>query len=73
MGTISVCTWYDSVTPESLEDGEYHSTKNDFRCYEFTTEEMAEAAEEFAHFFNENNWLNSHSDYVNNIYRSFFI
>jgi hypothetical protein len=46
---IRVSTWYDTVSSESAENGDYESTGNDWRTYEFpvTAEGITEAAELF--------------------------
>jgi hypothetical protein len=46
---IRVNTWYDTVSNESAENGDYESTGNDWRTYEFpvTPEGITEAAELF--------------------------
>lgn len=46
---IVVSIWYDSVTPESAEMGDYESTGNDMRNFEFDTspEGIADAAAQF--------------------------
>lgn len=40
MITIRINTWYDVVSPESRTEGDYESTGNDFRSFEYNEQEL---------------------------------
>jgi hypothetical protein len=54
--SIQIITWYDTVSPESAEQGEYESTGNDERVYRFDPVELAEAVAEFRSMVEQGAW-----------------
>ena len=54
--SIVVCTWYDTVTPESAEHGDYESTGNGERAFTFSSDEIDDAVAQFIHEFERNHW-----------------
>lgn len=51
---ITVAKWFDTVTPESAENGDYASTGNDFRSNSYNN--LREAATDYVSEFNNQYW-----------------
>lgn len=60
--SIVVCTWYDTITPESAEHGDCESTGNDERSFRFSSDEIDDAVAQFVYEFEQNCWDES-NDY----------
>jgi len=54
--SIQIVTWYDTVSPESAQHGEYESTGNGERVYRFEAAELEEAVAEFKSLVEQNLW-----------------
>ena len=64
--TVRISQWYDTVSPESAEHGDYESTGNDWRDWEYSILELADAVRDFVRLYREQSW-DSHHVEVNNI------
>lgn len=54
--TVKVNHWYNTVSPESAEHGEYESTGNDCRDWEYSVEELGDAVRDFLSLYREQFW-----------------
>lgn len=53
---IKVSHWYDTVSPESAEHGDYESTGNDWRDWEYKVDELGDAVRDFLNLYREQYW-----------------
>jgi hypothetical protein len=63
--TITIATWYDTVTPESATNGDYESTGNEYRSNYYDS--LREAATDYVTKLRHQYWENHGFDYVNEV------
>jgi hypothetical protein len=63
--TITVATWTDSVSPESADNGDYESTGDNWRDYQFNN--LIDAADVMVSSLKELGYHDSVSSYVNEV------
>ena len=63
--SITVCNWFDTVTPESATDGDYESTGNEMRSFDFNS--LRDAAAQFVCSFENGSWENNGDGFVNDV------
>jgi hypothetical protein len=56
---IVVSTWYDTVTHESAENGDFDETGCEMRDTEYSLDEVSEAVDHFVSEYRNNSWENS--------------
>ena len=64
MITITIATWYDTVTPESATEGDYESTGNECRSNAY--DNLQEAVTDYVSKFRSQYWEIG-IDYVNEV------
>lgn len=53
---IVITTWYDTVSPESAENGEYASCGTDERSNSYRPDELEDAISDFKKLLESNSW-----------------
>ena len=62
---IIIAHWYDTVSNESASEGDYESTGNDYRSYDY--DNLNEAATDYVARLKKQYWDNINDGYVNEV------